>query len=42
MGMTGIFANEPGRAIGAAARLTHRLNLLADEAVTLPISQSTK
>ena len=36
MGLTGIFADDPARAIGAAARLQHRLNLMADQTEAEP------
>lgn len=31
MGLTGVYADDPARAIGAADRLKHRLNLMTDQ-----------
>lgn len=37
MGLTGIFATDTDRAIVAASRLQHRLNLMADNTEISPI-----
>jgi hypothetical protein len=36
MGLTGTFKTDPARALEAAARLQHRLNLLADKTEVTP------
>lgn len=36
LGLTGLYADDPAQAIGAAARLQHRLNLLADQTEAEP------